>query len=145
MRSIEPGISRFRVRVFDAPRNDDVGVARRSPAIAARDFSVLGSDFDQVPHQEGCIFGGNNENNDTDNPPRRAFIDRSGNCADSSDLQSTGRHMHEKGRVAGGLLRCVANGVMQKHRPIRRSERQGLARDQGKIAKPAVPHPLLLP
>jgi hypothetical protein len=24
MRSIEPGISRFRVRIFDAPRNDDV-------------------------------------------------------------------------------------------------------------------------
>jgi len=31
MRSIEPGISRFRVRIFDAPRND--GVALRRPNV----------------------------------------------------------------------------------------------------------------
>src|SRR6202040_1919492 len=38
MRSIEPGISRFRVRIFDAPRNDD----RRTPPMQYRPLGRSG-------------------------------------------------------------------------------------------------------
>src|SRR3954468_918281 len=45
MRSIEPGISRFRVRLFEAPRNDGGGFARND---VRRQMHVvtLGSDTD---------------------------------------------------------------------------------------------------